>query len=115
METDLCVETTHGNNQLGIVVPVTNPLFWASREEFNLFWRGGPPGATYPPNSESILGFLYLQQLNNSDRRINVNLSQMIQTIRNSGVRAGIELALGMITQTAGPRERLEAQQEIQV
>ena len=24
----------------------------------------------------------------------------MIQTIRNSGVRAGIELALGMITQT---------------
>ena len=35
----------------------------------------------------------------------------MIQTIRNSGVRAGIELALGMITQTAGPRERLEAEQ----
>jgi len=110
LQEDLCVESTHGNNELRIVVPVTNPLFWATREAFNLFWRGGPPGSRYTFDQDEVLGFLYLQELNNSDRRINVNLSTLIDTIRNRGVRSGIELALGMMTQTAGPREQLEAE-----
>ena len=111
LQKDLCVESTHGNDELRIVVPVTNPLFWATREAFNLFWRGGPPGSRYTFEQDEVLGFLYLQELSKSDRRINVNLSTLIDAIRNRGVRTAIELALGMMTQTAGPREQLEAQQ----